>query len=236
MTHEPAFDKCRAFIDCQLQATKSPHYHPPLEPRCITLSRLTGSGAHAIADHLALYLQQQDTPAHCPWTVFDRNLVEKVLEDHHLPKNLAQFMKEERISEIDNAVEELLGLHPSQWTLVEHTTDTILRLAEMGNVILVGRGASIITRHLKGAFHVRLVASPERRLQRVIEYYHLERTQAMDFMLTEDRNRERYLRKYFGKELDDPLIYHLTINTDLISNEEAVRLIGDAVIRRSRSE
>lgn len=34
-------------------------------------------------------------------------------------------------------VDELLGLHPSSWTLVEHTTQTIRRLAVMGNVILV---------------------------------------------------------------------------------------------------
>lgn len=236
MTHEPAFDKCRTFIHCHLQSAKSPHYQPPLEPRSITFSRQTGSGALTIAHRLAEYLQQQDTEAHCPWTVFDRNLVEKVLEDHHLPKGLAQFMKEKRISEIDNAVEELLGLHPSQWTLVEHTTDTILRLAEAGNVILVGRGANIITRHLKGAFHVRLVASPEKRLEHVIEFYHLDRSQALEFMQIEDRNRERYLRKYFGKSLDDPLLYHLTINTDWIPYEEAARLIGDAVLRRGSGE
>ena len=32
-----------------------------------------------------------------------------------------------------------------RWTLAQHTTKTILRLAGLGHVILVGRGASVIT-------------------------------------------------------------------------------------------
>jgi hypothetical protein len=43
---------------------------------------------------------------------------------------------------VEAIVEEVLGLHPSGWTLVQHTTKTILRLAGLGHTILVGRGAT----------------------------------------------------------------------------------------------
>jgi hypothetical protein len=56
-----------------------------------------------------------------------------------------------------DAVDELLGLHPSSWTLVEHTTQTIRRLAIRGNVILVGRGSDFILAHFSDVYHVRLV-------------------------------------------------------------------------------
>jgi diguanylate cyclase (GGDEF)-like protein len=46
------------------------------------------------------------------------------------------------MSEITDTLDELLGLHPPAWTLVRQMTETILHLAEMGNVILVGRGAA----------------------------------------------------------------------------------------------
>jgi cytidylate kinase len=236
MNQEIALEKCRTFIDCQLQAAKEAALtsHTPLERPTVTLSRQTGCGGQKIAEKLAEYLQRNDPEAKCPWTVFEKNLIAKVLEDHHLPPNLAQYMPEDKVSEIDNAVGELLGLHPSLWTLIQHTTDTILRLAQMGNAILVGRAAHVIASRLKNAFHVRLVGSLAKRTDHVIAYHHLTRKAAVAFIQREDRKRQRYLKTYFGKAIDDPLLYHLTVNIDWLSQDEVVRAIGEAVLYRQQ--
>ena len=113
--------------------------------RAITISRQSGCGAHAVAEKLAAWLQARSPKDAPPWTVFDRNLVEKVLEDHNLPQRLAKFMPEDRVSEMADTMDELFGLHPPSWTLVRQAADTILHLAELGNVILIGRGANVIT-------------------------------------------------------------------------------------------
>ena len=55
---------------------------------------------------------------------------------------------------------------------------------------------------------------------------------AEEFLKTEDEGRKSYLKNYFGKNIDDPLLYDLVINTDLISYEEAAHMIGRAVILR----
>ena len=81
----------------------------------------------------------------CPWTLFDRDLVQKVLEDHRLPSRLARFMPEDRISGLQDIMDELFGLHPPFLSLVHRTTETILRLADQGNVILIGRAGNVIT-------------------------------------------------------------------------------------------
>jgi len=47
-----------------------------------------------------------------------------------------------------------------------------------------------------------------------------------------DEGRRRYLKDNFDKDIDDPLLYHVIINTDLVQHDEAARLIGDEVIRR----
>jgi cytidylate kinase len=234
MTQSISLEKCRTFIDCQISAAKPGAGTAPsmVERPTITISRQTGSGARTVADKLANYLQAYAGGNPCGWTVFDKNLVLKILEDHHLPSRLAQYMPERKISEIDDAVAELLGLHPSSWTLVQHATETILRLAKMGNVILVGRGAPIIASKLKNAFHVRLIGSLAKRAEHTAEYYRLSLQEAITFVEKEDRQREAYLRKYFGREIDDPLLYHLTINTDLVSYEAAARIVGDTVIER----
>jgi hypothetical protein len=206
-----------------------PAYRDAAQRRAITLSRQAGSGAHSIAEKLVELLQAQAPEGSCPWAVFDRNLVAKVLEDHHLPSRLAKFMPEDRISEVSDTMDELFGLHPPSWTLVRQMADTVLRLAELGNVILIGHGASIITSKLAHVFHVRLVASLENRVKHLQEYMQLSREAALQFANHEDRGRRRHLKKYFKTDIDNPLHYHLVINTDRVSYEEAARMIAHAV-------
>jgi cytidylate kinase len=222
-------EQALSFINCQLRSPGGP-FGQQSKPS-ITISRMTGSGGRTVAARLADYLQER-AASPCPWAVFDRNLVERVLEEHHLPQRVGQYMTENHRSLLADTIEELLGLHPSSWTLVEQTTETILHLGLMGYVIVVGRGANVVTSKLPMAFHVRLVGSLEKRAQRVREVFGLGPTAALEFIRKEDGGRKRYLKEHFGKEIDDPLLYHLILNTDQIRYEDAATLIGDAVIKR----
>jgi cytidylate kinase len=225
------YEQCLSFISCQLRpGGVSSHLRSPIRPS-ITISRMTGSGGRTIASLLADYLQDR-APVDCRWTVFDRNLIARVLEEHHLPKRVADFMPENHKPMLGDMLEELLGLHPSSWTLVRETAETIFRLAQMGYVILVGRGANVITNKLETVFHVRLVGSVEKRIERMQTTYDLERRHAQELMHEQDKGRRRYLKEHFSKDIDDPLLYHLVINTDRIPYEDTARLIGDGVIHR----
>ncbi|MCX6891727.1 MAG: cytidylate kinase-like family protein [Verrucomicrobiota bacterium] len=232
MIAQPSIERCKAFIDCQLQparerlaAAKSGERW-----RAVTISRQAGSGAHAMAEELAYYMQTSRPKETPPWTVFDRDLVKKVIEEHHLPERMARFLAEDRISELQDTVDELFGLHPQSWTLVRQTVETILHLVELGRVIIIGRGAGIATRNLDYVFHVRLVGSLERRLQYVQESCKLGEKEAVKFIHQEDRGRRRYLKKYFNLEIDDPLLYHVVINTDRVPPKLAARMIGEALL------
>lgn len=226
-----ALDRCFSFINLQIQPPSNPlvPYVPELR-RAVTISRETGSGAHAVAEKLAEFLEKRLAVPGRPWTVFDRNLVEKVLEDNRLPGRLARFMQEDRISEISDTMDELFGLHPSSFTLAHKIAESILHLAELGNVILIGRGANIITSRMEHVFHVRLTGSVERRTQHLQEYYQMDARKALEFLQEQDLGRKRYLKKHFEREIGDPLLYHLQINTDLVPYEEAARIIGEAVL------
>ena len=232
MKDEIGMDNCLAFINSQLRpphwAAENQHGRP--QRRAITISRQSGSGGHSVAQCLIELLQARSGKDECPWAVFDRNLVERVLEDHNLPKRLGRFMPEDRILEISDTMDELFGLHPSSWTLVHKTADTILRLAELGHVILIGRGANVITRKLDYMLHVRLVGSLERRVRYMQEVNHSSYESALELVRHEDLGRARYLKKYFHQDIDDPMLYHLIINTDLVSFAEAAQMIAQAVV------
>lgn len=201
----------------------------------ITISRQAGAGAHIVAEMLVARLQARAPRGSPPWTLFDRNLVTRVLEDHELPARLAAYMQEDRIGAIAETIDEMFGLHPPAWTLVRETADTILHLAEIGNVIVIGRGANIITAKLDSAFHVRLVGSVPRRVAHVEEYRHLAPEAAARYVRDQDLGRTRYVKKYYGKDIDDPLLYHLVINTDRVTYPEATRMIAEAMSPRQEA-
>jgi CMP/dCMP kinase len=100
----------------------------------------------------------------------------------------------------------------------------------LGNVIIIGRGGSIITAKLPDVLHVRLVAPLDKRIAHACEAHGMTETDARAFCLREDRGRKRYLEKYFHADNNDPLHYHLIINTGVVSYDEAARLIGDTLV------
>src|ERR1041385_519053 len=205
MNAQSGLERCLSFINCQLRSNGKDRNGTKAGSHItvVTISRQTGCGALGTAKQLAEYLQARspkDTPQ---WSVFDRELVNKVLEDHNLPQRLAKFMPENWVSEIGDTIDDLFGLHPPSWLLVRQTAETILHLAKLGNVILIGRGANVVTAKLKGVFHIRLVASLESRIEHIQDKDRLDRKAALDLISREDKGRRRYLRKYYGKDIDD---------------------------------
>ncbi len=236
MSTQVGLEKCVPFVRSHLRTTGEPsRSHAPSATRpVVTISRACGSGGRTIAQRLAEYLQAHTLEGEPAWRVLDRNLVEQVLLDHDLPQRLARFMPEDRVSEVADVIDEVLGVRPSSWTLVQQTAATILRLAKAGNVILVGRAANLVTWHLPQAFHVRLIGSLAKRCQHIQEIHALGKQAALRFIQREDRGRRRYLQKHFGRNADDVLFYHLVINTDVIAYEEAAGLIGNEVLKLAR--
>jgi len=227
-------EKCWSFINCNLQpAGQAKHAIGSLRRPAIAISRQSGCGAHIVAEQLARYLQSRAPAEKPPWTVFDRNLVETVLADHHLPGHLARFMPEDRVSAIDDAMRQIFGQYPPAEALVGQTSETILRLAELGNVILLGRGANILTAAMPHVVHVRIVAPLAKRIANMEEFEHLSHKAAAERIHQEDQGRQRYVRRHFNRDIDDPLLYHLVINTGLVSLEDTAKLIGDFVLERA---
>ena len=203
------------------------------QPLAITISREAGAGGRTVTELLGLRLTAAEkTPAPSPWVVFDANLAKQVLEDHMLPPNLERFMTEDaQLLPVEAIVEEVLGLHPSGWTLVQHTTKTILRLAGLGHTILVGRGGNVITARLPNVFHVRLVAPLATRIRHTAEYYQLSETDAAKFVRENDHARRRYVRRYFNAEIDDPTLYDVTLNTGRLGFARAAEFIAQLALQ-----
>ena len=226
-----AFEKAKNYIESHTVETKKEDVNAISGP-CITISRETGAGAEAISQLISDNFSGFENQNRHPWTIFDQNLIEKVLQDHHLPMRLSKIMEERKYSAVRSIMNELIVGQPGTWTLFHKTTETILQLAHIGYSIIVERGGNIITAKLNNCLHIRLIANKEDRINHVMDIFNLSRKEAIEYIEKEDGNREEYIKAYFHKNIDDPLLYHLTINTSQLSYKEAADIIYNSVKRK----
>lgn len=232
METHPSLDKANAYFDIQFGRTDSGR-RVAVGP-FITLSRESGTGGSALAEEIGRRLNRLQAVDKPVWTTFDRNLVTRMLEDHHLSTTLARFLPEDKVSDIDASVGEIVGLHPSIRTLVHQTNSLMRRLASMGNVILVGRGANLAATGTAHGLHLRLIAPSEQRAQTTARGLGIAVDQAYVFNRKTDHARRDYVRSFFDADIDDPSTYDLIVNLEHFTLDQTADLVVSVL--RSRGE
>lgn len=197
----------------------------------VTISRQAGAGGITIGRKLRDRLQEVDKEATSDWHWLDRELVDEVIKEHKLQEQLALVRDETQYGSLMRWFDDSFGNLPAWSTVVRKTGETIVHLANMGNVILVGRGSHILTRKHPGGLHVRLVGSEGRRIAHLMDYYNLGREDAERMMVREDRGRARYIKDHYQADIDDASRYDLVINTDELSYDDVALLTADEVLR-----
>ena len=230
MIPAPNLEKAEAYLNLHLTRLS----RAPAKSAClpfITLSRESGAGATTLARMLAYDLNAALSPDEAPWTLFDGNLVEAMLEANHYSAALARYLPEDAVSEIEASVGELVGLHPNLWELTQKTNALIRRLARLGHCILIGRGSNFAAAGLPNGTHLRLIGSPEQRAAHLAEAHGWSPPDARQHLERTDAARRRYVQRTFGRAIDDPLGYDAIINTDLVPLVEAAQWIAHRVRR-----
>lgn len=226
-----AYEKCRRYIECH--STHTDEFNRHLKTKgyfpTVTISRQTGAGAAIVGEKFSEIMSNQFTECKCEWAYFDKNLIEKVIADFNLPEMFASLKFEDKYSNVETLIKDFFWFNESNWSLVHKTSKTILKLAEMGNVIIVGRGANIITAKLRNVFHIRLVAPLDARIKHVQQYFDLTFKQADEYIKREEQARKNYLKSYFYKEIDNPVHYHLILNTYLLGYQDSAEIIARAI-------
>lgn len=127
---------------------------------------------------------------------------------------------------------------------VERTEQVIQEVGRKGGVVLGRAGAAVLAGHPE-ALHVRLDGEPGARLDRVHrlwEYGDREEARAHGWgdedptqRLLEDNDRARaaYVRRFYRVDPADPGLYHMVLDTTVLSLEACVDLIVRAALDRS---
>ena len=102
-------------------------------------------------------------------------------------------------------------------------------LAAQGNVVIVGRGSSLILKSMPDVLRVGMVANWVDSVSRIEERDQLSRKEAKKIVIDRDRARAFYFKRLFGvDDPDKPEFYHLVINTSDVAPDYAVDLVVQA--------
>lgn len=191
--------------------------------RFITISRQFGCGAFPLVEAIADELMKQNPGVH--WAVYDRQLIKKIADDHKLSEEVVSTLGKKKQSELDEAVLGLLKNFTPELKIYKSTVATIRALAAHGNVIIIGRGGAILTKDMPGGLHIRLIAPLEWRVERVMQIFALDKSEAKKYIMKMDAEREAYIKKYLLADITDPLHYHVIFNNSSI---EPGRMVASA--------
>jgi cytidylate kinase len=190
---------------------------PQLVCPYIAISREAGVDATAIAQTVA---------AQCSWKVFDRELLDYMVEHYHWSRVALDYVDERTVSWFHETFGKWLDAQlVSQAEFVHRLGKIILLAAQHESLVIVGRGAQfILPRQLGSA--VRIVAPRKYRIACIMSRRECTRSEAEKFIDDTDRGRADFVQRYFHRDVADPHLYDLVINLEYMTREAAASIIA----------
>jgi cytidylate kinase len=168
----------------------------------IALTQEMGSLAKDVADQLARDLGLD---------VMRHEVVDHVSSRMHVPTSLINRLREGKAGAIER-------LRADRASLAVYVTEELLEVAERGNVILRGWGATAVLRPVPHVVCVRITRPFEKRVAWLQEQLGSDEARhAEEEIRRSDRAHAARMHAQFGVTWGDPLLYDLVLNTDRIS-------------------
>ena len=112
---------------------------------------------------------------------------------------------------------------------IDTAAEVINDLANIGNVVILGRGGAAILRDNPLVIRVGVVAKMEDRITRVQQQMRLETPEQAESLIEHaDLAQHRYFERAFDSSPIDPFLYHFMWNTSDVSLEYAAQVTVDA--------
>jgi cytidylate kinase len=193
----------------------------------ITVSREFGAGgsdlARLVGERLNWPVLDDEVACRCAKRLnIDTAAVERLRE--HSPTLLARLSAALLVSPPEAPAIDTSNLMRID-AIAEAALESITEAAQSLPLIVVGFGTQCIFANRANTLHVRLVAPLESRVARLRARYGWDASVAAAKARRMDDDRRRYVQRYFHRDVLDPLLYDVQINTGRTSIEEAATVV-----------
>jgi cytidylate kinase len=198
----------------------------------VTVSRQYGAGGLTVAAGVAESLG---------YRFADREIVEQAAARVGLDEDLADHL-DERVPALVEKVGLALAAASPEFGLVappaaddrllaEEIRHVLESMASAGGFVVLGRGGQAALHDRPDAVHLLLVGDLPDRVARVMRSQALSEGQARDACRRVDAERAGYVRRFYGVDIADPLLYDAVLNTSRLGTDGAAE-VGAKVARR----
>ncbi len=209
-----------------------------MAPPVITITRQYASGGSEVARLVAGELR---------WDAIDNEFVDQVARRAGLPADAVAQRDErapgllERLArtlaagspELFIATAGIPRVDPDEAAIVRVTERVIAEAAAHGRIVLVGRGAQAVLAQRPDALHVYVVAPKPWRMKLAVERLGVNPAEVDKVVDETDRQRDQYVRTYYGRQRQDVVNYDLVVNTEKLGIDGAAALVVAEARRRT---
>ena len=207
----------------------------------ITISRQSGCEANEVARilcqklnyqllnkelmmDLAKELRQEPSQAEeTPTSSKAAAWLERVLNPFYNPNDLLYVAQKE------------ISFASGQPLTIRQVRELIQAAYARGNIVIVGRGSQVILAGKPDVLHVRLIGSPEKRIQMWQKRESLSYDEAKKRMEKRDRAHVDFVKNYFNADITRQEWYDLIISIDHFTKDAIAELISQALPRMTFS-
>jgi len=201
----------------------------------VTISRELGSGGRTVGRKLAARLGVRYS---------DKELIQALVEKFNLTATGVEKLKGEKKHWFSDVLQ-LVAPVPKVGMLVDTdsryiqefradlTPDDLFKaesevlrgIAEEGPCVIAGRSGFFVLKDCPDKVDVFITAGRAHRIERVMRKQALSHEEAEKVIDRVDKYRDNYVKRYTGMSRYDARNYHLVINMDGLSEDEAVEII-----------
>jgi CMP/dCMP kinase len=211
-----------------------------MAPPVITVTRQYASGGSDVARLVAAQLE---------WDVIDNEFVDAVARRAGLPADEVAQREERAPGLLERLARTLAAASPELFvasatvptveqdeaTIVQVTERVIAEAAAHGRIVLVGRGAQAVLAQRPDALHVYVVAPKSWRVRLAVERLGVAEADADRMVDETDRQRDQYVKTYYGRQRQDISNYDLIVNSARVGIDGAAALVVAEAHRRKWS-
>lgn len=197
----------------------------------ICVGRQVGSGGHDIARMLALDFNAK---------YYDRELLnlaakesgfsEKFFEQNDERRGIFRSLFNLRATPVHDS--DIYANNFSQESLFKFQSDAIMKAADEGSCVFVGRCADYVLRERQNVVNVFISASMDFRIQQIMAKQNIESHAARKFILQHEATRASFYNYYTGKKWGAAESYDLCIDASVLGLQATEKLIADYIRKR----
>jgi cytidylate kinase len=191
----------------------------------ISIGRQFGSGGREIGRKLAEKLG---------YNFYDRDILRAASRKLNMPEAILERTDESSYNSLLYSLVMSTKIAPFEDRLAKEEANYLMRQAEKGSCVIVGRCANHIFADDPGLLSVFITAPIEKRLERVAQRYNLDGGSAEKMVMATDRKRDNYYYYHTNTRWSDLSQYHFVLDSSVLGTEGTVELLAQIIGMREK--